>query len=79
MILFSLALFSSSVLASNLQLMPYPKEIKMGDGKFMLDKIYHKVNSDEKSTFAKMHIVGGTKEDEPTKEENLWTRLSSKK
>ena len=59
MILFSLALFSSSVSASNLQLMPYPKEIKMGDGKFMLDEKFtlSVKNSDRKILAAATRFI----------------------
>ena len=38
MVLFALTFFDSSISASNLQLMPYPKEVKMGTGKFRLDQ-----------------------------------------
>ena len=50
MVLFALTFFDSSISASNLQLMPYPKEVKMGTGKFRLDQEFTVAvdNNDEK-------------------------------
>lgn len=50
MVLFALTFFDSSISASNLQLMPYPKEVKMGTGKFRLNHEFTVTvdNNDEK-------------------------------
>jgi hexosaminidase len=53
MVLFSLVFFDSSISASNLQLMPYPKEVKMGTGKFRIDNEFTvSVNNNDEKIFA---------------------------
>jgi len=53
MVLFSLAFFDSSISASNLQIMPYPKEVKMGTGKFRIDNEFTvSVNNNDEKIFA---------------------------